>query len=94
MKLSKIKNLFRRKKNRYIYLTNEQKVSESRVRIENSMSMFSDINNEINEINETLLAVIEEDSIKQTKLQQNIDKANDEFTANRALQEKVQQFIL
>lgn len=95
MKLKKLVNLIKRTRgNQKLYLTNEQKVSESRVRIENSLSMFSDINDEINDINDTLSTVIEEDSYKQIKLQQNIDRANDELKANQALQEKVKQFIL
>lgn len=95
MKLKKLVNLIKRTRgNQKLYLTNEQKVSESRIRIENSLSMFSDINDEINDINDTLSTVIEEDSYKQIKLQQNIDRANDELKANQALQEKVKQFIL
>ena len=94
-------NIFKKK----IELTNEQKLSASKQKIEKSFVMFKEIHTAIEEENETLQQIVadeeaqieailkeKEELIRKSTL--NKDSALDHLTANKALQEQVQKFIL
>lgn len=85
-----MKNIFRR---RNLEITNEEKVSQSKSKVESALSMFTQINSDLEEVNSTLESVIEQDAEKVTAINKNIDDANAELEANKKLQAKIKQFI-
>lgn len=86
-----MKNIFRKRKN--IELTNEEKVSQSKVKVQGALSMFTKINKDLEEVNTTLEEVVSQDTLMVEVINQNIENANAELEANKKLQEKIQQFI-
>lgn len=74
-------------------LTNQQKVQRAKSQIENSLSMFSKIHNDLEGANETLSLVIVADTQLIEETQVNINSAQKEFESNKALQEKIKAFI-
>jgi hypothetical protein len=83
--------LFKKAK-KEITLTNEQKVAYAKRKIEISLSMFKKMNDDIIEANETLKAVIEEDTQKIIEIEKNRELAVDELNANLALQNQLKIF--
>lgn len=86
-----MRNIFRRRK--HIEPTNEEKVSQSKTKVENALSMFTKIHSELEEVNQTLETVVIQDQEKLIAIQQNIENANKELEANKELQNKLKQFI-
>lgn len=83
-----MKNIFRKRK-----LTNEEKVIQSKNRVQGALSMFTRIHNDLEEVNSTLETVIAQDTTTMSAINQNIDNANAELEANKKLQEKIKPFI-
>lgn len=86
-----MKNFFRKRK--ALELTNEEKVTQSKAKVESALSMFTQIYGELEEVNTTLETVIAQNNEKVTAISQNTDNANAELEANKKLQEKLKQFI-
>lgn len=86
-----MKNIIR--KIRFNKLTNEGKVLHTKKMVANSLSMFSKMNKELEEANNTLETVITQDTAVLSDISNNIDNANAELEANKALQGKLSQFI-
>ena len=86
-----MKNIFRR--NKATELTNEEKVNESRARVESALSMFTQIHADLQEANSTLETVVAQNNEQVALISQNTDSANTELEANKKLQEKIKQFI-
>jgi DNA polymerase/3'-5' exonuclease PolX len=82
-----------KKKEKEVILNNEQKVAYAKRKIELSLNLFKEINEDIEEANEVLQVVIAEDTQRMMDIAQNIENAKDELTANKALQEKLNTFI-
>lgn len=91
--MSLINKLIKRNNYEEVELTSQQKVEDARDRIERSFSMFKSINNEIEDVNKELTDLIEKDKVIVEDIKKNIDNAELELQANKALQEKVSQFI-
>lgn len=86
-----MKNIFRKRKN--IELTNEEKVNQSKNKVQSALSMFTQIYADLEEANTTLETVIVQDTVQVSAINQNIDNANAELEANKKLQEKIKPFI-
>lgn len=86
-----MRNFFRKYKN--IELTNEEKVSQSKTKVQGALSMFTKIYADLEEVNTTLETVIVQDTVKVSAINQNIDNANAELEVNKKLQEKIKPFI-
>jgi cell division septum initiation protein DivIVA len=82
-----MKNIFRRRK------TNEEKVRQSITKVESALSMFTEINSDLEEVNGILETVIAQDTDSVSSININIENANAELVANKQLQEKIKQFI-
>ena len=85
-----MKNIFRK---RNIELTNEEKVAQSKNKVQGALSMFTRIYADLEEANTTLETVITQDTDKVSVIKQNIDNANAELEGNRKLQEQIKPFI-
>lgn len=83
-------NKFRKKSTT---LTNEEKVSVARAKIETAFSTFTKIHSEIEEINDGLKEVIMLENKNIEKTIENRDNAQDELSMNEAMQERLAQFI-
>ena len=86
-----MRNIFRKRKS--LELTSEEKVSQSKEKVENALSMFTKIYTELEEVNKTLETVITQDTEKITAIEKNINSANKELEGNKVLQNKLKQFI-
>lgn len=87
-----MKNIFR-KKTVARPLTNAEKVQQAQDTVKHGFSMFVEANELIAEANETLEAVIENDKLEIARTNANLEKAQDELQANKALQEQLKPFI-
>ena len=85
---------FFKRKSKTVNLTNQDKVALAKGRISEAFSMFQDINNELNEVNSELEAVIKEETELVAEIEKNREKALDELQMNKGLQEKLKQFIV
>lgn len=81
------------KKDKEVQLTNEQKVAYAKRKIELKLNLFKEIHEEIESANEVLQVVIVEDTERMKQIEKNIESANDELNANKALQQQLQIFI-
>lgn len=86
-----MKNFFRKRK--HIELTNEEKVIQSKNKVQGALSMFTKIYADLEEANTTLETVIVQDTDKVSVINRNIDSANAELEVNKKLQEKIKPFI-
>lgn len=86
-----MKNIFRKRK--VIELTNEEKVTQSKTKVQSALSMFTQIYADLEEANTTLETVIVQDTVQVSAINQNIDNANAELEANKKLQEQIKPFI-
>jgi len=83
-----------KKKNINRDVTTEEKIQDARNRIGIAFSMFSDINDEIDDINKMLGQTIVEDSVKIEALNKNIDDAKTELEMNQKLKENISVFLV
>jgi hypothetical protein len=82
-----------KKKEKELVLTNEQKVALAKRKIEISFNTFKKMNDDIEEANATLKAVIDEETQRIIEIEKNRDLASDELHANLALQNQLKIFI-
>lgn len=76
-----------------VELTNEEKVSATKAKVEGALNTFANIYSELEEANVTLAVVVAEDKQSVEKLNHNIEQAQAELVANKELQEKLKPFI-
>lgn len=88
-----MKNILSKFRKKSKPLTNEEKVSVARTKIDTAFSTFTKIHSEIEEINDGLKEVIMLENQNIEKTIENRDNAQDELSMNEAMQERLAQFI-
>lgn len=99
--MKKLNKIFKKK----VEMTNEQKLSASKQKIEKSFNMFKEIHDAIEEENETLQQIANEEkqniekiiAEKEALIQKSLstqESAMEHLGANKALQKEVKKFIL